>query len=129
MKIRWTSHSVRLRISPSELDRLLSGGAVTETLTLPGGGGWSAALVPADKTGLRLAAGCLCLSLAPDARAQLAAPDAEGVYFQTDGAPSLRYFVEKDFPCAHPGAPEAHEPPSETFAPPPGFKERHAPCE
>ena len=124
MKIRWTGHSVRLRISPSELDRLLAGGAVTETLTLPGGGRWSAVLVPADETGLGLEDGSLRFALGPDARARLAAPDAEGVYFHTDGEPPLRYFVEKDFPCAHPGAPEAQEPPYETFAPPPGFKER-----
>lgn len=135
MKVRWTGQSVRLRISPSELDCLLRGGDVIETLLLPYGGSWSATLAVADdatgsgevrEPGLALEDGNLRLTLSPSELARLAAPEAEGVYFETAGQqPSVRYYVEKDFPCAHPGAPEAREPPAETFAPPPGFKERH----
>ena len=38
--------------------------------------------------------------------------------------PGLRLLVEKDFPCAHPHAPEAHEPATERFAPTAAFLER-----
>lgn len=128
MKIRWTRQSLRLRISPSEMARLLDGGEITETLFLPGGAcgaGWSATLAPAHETGFQVDKGCLRLTLSNCDLIRLAVPEAEGVYFETLENPPVRYYVEKDFPCVHPGAPEAKEPAFETFAPPPGFKERH----
>jgi hypothetical protein len=36
----------------------------------------------------------------------------------------VRLLVEKDFPCAHPHAPEAREPETERFPPTPGFVAR-----
>jgi hypothetical protein len=39
-------------------------------------------------------------------------------------ADRTRYFVEKDFPCAHPRTGDAMEKPSETFKPPAGFEAR-----
>lgn len=114
------------------MDRLLGGGDITETLMLSPVGGecWSATLAPATETSLGLENNSLRLTLSPSDRTRLAVPETEGVYFETTGQMSVRYYVEKDFPCAHPGAPEAKEPPAETFAPPPGFKERHnAACE
>jgi hypothetical protein len=36
----------------------------------------------------------------------------------------LRFYIEKDFPCAHPRAGEAEEAPTPTFTPPPGFEAR-----
>jgi hypothetical protein len=128
MKIRWTRHSLRLRISPSEMDVVLGGGDVSEVLALPGvGGRWSASLAAGDETGIALENGSLRLTLSRQDRARLAVPDAEGVYFETEGETPVGYYVEKDFPCAHPRAAEAAEPPSETFAAPPGFEERKAP--
>jgi hypothetical protein len=53
--------------------------------------------------------------------ARLAGDDCEGVYRHADG---LRLMVEKDFPCAHPHAPEAREPATERFAPTPGYLAR-----
>ena len=127
MKVRWTRNSVRLRITPSELDALLRGERVEEELEYPGGG-WLAMILPgASTTELHFARGDLQIALADADRARLSAPDVEGVYFENrDGETPIRYYIEKDFPCAHPGAPEAREPRTETFAPPPGFKERHA---
>ena len=125
MKIRWTSGSVRFRISPTELESLERGERVEAELSLPGGG-WQATLSPgAEATDLSFARGDLLLCLSDADRTRLSAPDVEGVYFQTRGQTPLRYYIEKDFPCVHPGAPEAGETPTETFAPPPGFKERH----
>ena len=123
MKIRWNRTGVRFRITPSELDALARDEAVSEVLMLPGGGHWSASLRVDDTAATRLtldAAGELRLFLAPADRDRLAAPETEGVYFtiETTNAPPLRYYVEKDFPCAHPRAAEAREPAGETFPAP-----------
>jgi hypothetical protein len=126
VKIRWTEDSIRFRITPAEMARLERGEAVDVVLSLPGGGGWRAAIESGPATMLRAAGADVGLVLSPSDLARLTAPDAEGVYFTTDGDKPLRYFVEKDFPCVHPGAKEAKEPLTETFAPPRGFKERHA---
>ena len=121
MKVRWTRGGVRLRITPTELEDLQRGAQVVETLSLPGGG-WSATIRPAAPgTALLLEGSTLCLALSDVDLAQLSTPEAEGVYFQTDDEPPLRYFIEKDFPCAHPRAADALEPETENFKPPPGF--------
>jgi hypothetical protein len=122
MKVRWNRSSVRLRLTPSELASLLDGETITETLDLPGGASWSVALAVADATELVSEGNTARLQLSPKDRQRLAAPDAEGVYFQIENG--LRYWVEKDFPCAHPRAAEAAEPVTETFTPPEGFEER-----
>ncbi len=125
MKIRWTRNSVRLRITPSELEDLQHGQTVTETLSLPGGN-WSATVQPGTpQTSLSLEQSTLVLSLAEADLAQLTAPESEGVYFNTDGEPPLRYFIEKDFPCTHARAVDALEPASETFAPSADFLKRN----
>jgi hypothetical protein len=125
MKIRWTRNSVRLRITPSELEDLQRGQAVAETLSLPGGN-WNATIRPgAPQTSLILEQSTLVLSLAEADLAQLSTPESEGVYFITEGELPLRYFIEKDFPCAHPRAADALEPASETFAPSTDFLERN----
>lgn len=122
MKVRWTRGSLRLRITPAELEELLAGRGATERLELPGGS-WTVRLAPADATGVALDGGELRFGLGPDDRARLGEPEREGVYF---AVPGLRYLVEKDFPCAHPRTGEAAEAATETFAPPPGFVERRA---
>ncbi len=121
MKVRWTEDSLRLRITPAELAALERGEAVAERLELAGGG-WAAVLDPAaGRTGVAWADGVVRIGLAAEDVRRLAAPDAEGVYPHT---PGLRLLVEKDFPCAHPHAPEAREPATERFAPTPAFLDR-----
>lgn len=125
MKARWTRNSIRLRITPGELNALQSGQAVTEELKLGPGGGWSVTLCPASaQTGLTFELGALRLTLAQPAVLDLARPETEGIYFQTPTDPALRYYIEKDFPCIHPRAAEAQEPVNETFQPPQDFAER-----
>ena len=124
MKIRWNSQSVRWRISPSELAALQRGDSVEETLSVGAGVAWCARLQIGAATRLDGEAALVTLTLSREDCAQLGEAEREGVYFNADG---FRYFVEKDFPCAHPRAAEAMEPPGETFAAPPGFEERKGP--
>jgi len=120
MKVRWRESSLRLRITPGELAALLAGEPVSEAALFPGG--WKATLCAGSASGLQAqGAGELVLTLSPASLAELSQPEAEGVYFSAE---SFSFFVEKDFPCAHPRPHEAQES-SETFAPPLGFAERH----
>lgn len=123
MKIRWTGRSLRLRITPEELEALKEGVPVTEEIVLPGGS-WSATIYPTDHgTGISLRrAGALGFLLSSADLGRLLAPDTEGVYFSTAGDSPVRYYIEKDFPCAHPQPPARQEPATSTFAPPSGFK-------
>ena len=123
MKIRWTPKSVRFRIAPAELESLKNVQPVGAVLQLGESAAWSARIEPYSDAGstLRFTAGVLLLQLSPADLQTLAAPENEGVYLR-DG--ELRFFVEKDFPCAHPRASEADEAHAETFAPPVGFEER-----
>ena len=124
MKIRWTQNSVRLRISPSELNALEEGENVVERLCVISQVAWIAKIAPrSEQTALVWEAGGVCFCLSGGDLLQLAAPDSEGVYF-AEG--DLRYYIEKDFPCVHPRAAEAQETPTETFAPPSDFSERKA---
>lgn len=130
MKVRWTSESVRFRITPSELAALQAGTSVTVALPVPGSPGWRATLLPladGDPTPTRLrgdADGRVTVDLASPDLAALSEPQTEGVYFGGAGGDTPRFFIEKDFPCVHPRPPEAMER-TETFAPPPGFSARH----
>jgi hypothetical protein len=125
MKIRWTKQSVRFRITPSELAALERGKSVSETLQLPSGIAWCAVITPAaDETSLDFKSGTLNLSLSKADLQQLCIAENEGVYFQEQDEPALRYFIEKDFPCVHPRAADALEPTTETFIAPAGFEER-----
>jgi len=122
MKIRWTQNSIRFRITPSELASLQSGDTISESLCVVDDMVWNARVEPqSDDTRLVFAKGVLCLHLSAFDLTQLLAPDAEGVYFSRG---DLRYFIEKDFPCAHPRANEVMEMESETFIAPAGFEER-----
>lgn len=123
MKVRWTNKSLRLRISPEELEALCEGASVTEEIVLPGGS-WSATIYPTGHaTGISLRrAGALGFLLSSADLARLSAPDSEGVYFSTGGESSVRYYIEKDFPCAHPRSTKSAEPSTSTFAPPAGFQ-------
>ena len=64
MKIRWTRNSVRLCITPSELEDLQRGREVVELLLLPDGS-WNATIRPdAHQTSLFVEHGALILLLA-----------------------------------------------------------------
>lgn len=122
MKVRWSQNSLRLRVTPRELATITRGEEVREELRFPGGAAWRVAVRAGAQTALASEGNVVQVVLSPEDRECLAVPDAEGVYFQMpDG---LRYYVEKDFPCAHPRAAEALEPATETFAAPQGFEER-----
>jgi hypothetical protein len=124
MKVRWTGDSLRLRITPAELAALERGEAVSEGLAFPGGGAWSLRLDPtAEAAGVAWAEGAVRVGLTRADVRRLAEPAAEGVYPHT---PELRLVVEKDFPCAHPHAPDAREPETERFPPTEAFLERKA---
>ena len=125
MKVRWTNDSIRLRITPAELDALLRDEAVAEALHLPGGVVWEAIIrpSPSDVTRLDGDVHCAVIYLSSEDRSRLADEASEGVYFP-EGDHGVRYFIEKDFPCVHPRAIEAMEPTSETFSPPDDFAER-----
>lgn len=121
MKVRWMQSSLRLRITPTELDALQSGEAMVERAAFPGG--WSITLQQGDEsTLLSNAPGIVTLTLDAPSLAELSQPEAEGVYLTRE---DIKFFVEKDFPCVHP-RPSAAEESSETFAPPAGFEERKA---
>lgn len=120
MKVRWREDSLRLRITPGELAALVAGEWVGEGAVFPGS--WSVRLGLGEESTLTAPQpGALVVTLSADDRDRLAEPEREGVYFTTE---SYRFFIEKDFPCAHPRPKEAQEA-TETFAPPPGFADRH----
>ena len=118
MKVRWTRESLRLRITPTELQSLLGGEGVSERLKVAGKTVWKIALVPTEgQTNLTTDSSFVKVAVSALDRRRLAAPDREGVYFTIGGSEggSLRYYIEKDFPCVHPGEAEAIETPTETF--------------
>ena len=125
MKVRWSRDSLRLRITPSEMDAIGRGEPVRDGIAFPGGQAWGVAILPAEgDTTLASGAEGVHVRLSAADRAALARPEAEGVYFRSDTAPPVRYYVEKDFPCAHPRAAEAGEQATETFPAPAGFDQR-----
>ena len=124
MKVRWTTGSVRFRITPTELAKLVMGGAIGSTLPMPGGQ-WHVSISAGDVTRLAMVDGVATVTIAAVDLDELASREKEGVYFQTPGPMSIRYYIEKDFPCAHPRPPAANDPVTETFNAPVDFKLRH----
>jgi hypothetical protein len=124
MKVRWTNGSVRFRITPKELDTLIAGDAIETSLAAPGGS-WRVVIQAAAETRIAMVEGVLQVTIDAADRDRLADAETEGVYFSSEGNEPLRYYVEKDFPCVHPRPPAAHDPVTETFAPPEDFKLRH----
>lgn len=123
MKIRWTNNSVRFRITPGELNQLESGANIVEEMLIPDG--WIACIeAGGGNSSLRFENNALLVNLSDGDLQTLLSPENEGVYLKTQDEFSIRYFIEKDFPCAHPRAGEAEESPTETFEPPSGFEER-----
>jgi hypothetical protein len=124
MKVRWTTGSVRFRITPTELAKLVMGGPIVSTLPMPGGR-WRVSIAPGDVTSLAMVDGVLTVTIAGVDLDELADQEKEGVYFATPDDLSIRYYIEKDFPCAHPRPPAANDPVTETFTAPADFKLRH----
>src|SRR5258708_38004847 len=127
MKVRWTKVSLRLRITPGELEALEAGKPVVERLQFGEGSGWEIAIVPSDATtDLFWVGGTAQITLSLADCCRLSSPEVEGIYFRRTIEPSIRYFIEKDFPCAHQRVADAMEPISETFVPPTDFEARKA---
>ena len=125
MKIRWTEESLRLRITPVELERLEQRLPIETALTLAPGGGWRVELsVAGTATELSQVGNMLRIALSDADLTRLSAPDSEGVYFHMERADGVRFYIEKDFPCAHPRGVETLEPQTQTFAAPGDFEER-----
>ncbi len=121
MKVRWTKNSIRLRITPEELAQLQNDQSINEHFLVWHLDGWSVRVRPSAATSLEMHHGDLVFSLAKKDIVQLSEAECEGVYFLQD---DVRFYIEKDFPCAHPRAGEAAEMPTPTFAPPTGFEAR-----
>jgi hypothetical protein len=116
MKVRWTKTSVRCRITPTELTSLENGHPIEESFALSVA--WRAQILPAsDKARLEAREGVVRIHLTAEEVTRLASPEHEGVYFQTETEPLVRYYIEKDFPCAHPRPAESADPATETFPP------------
>ncbi len=97
MKIRFTTSSLRVRITPNELERIKN----RESLELTFGiaGGWKFRLESGERTKLESRDGIVIFELSGADAVLLLEPTREGVYFDVDG---VRFFIEKDFPCEHP---------------------------
>lgn len=121
MNVRLTEHSIRFRITPSELQRLVEGGALACCLMVRGGG-WSAEIRPASgKPRLVWFDRGPVLMLGPEEIATLESYDTEGVSLDLA---ERRVSVEKDFPRAHPHPPDTWEPEPERLAPLPSHLAR-----
>ena len=128
MKVRWTEDSIRLRITPSELAAIEEGDgeSICYSLNVHGRPFWTVIVLShSGRTALGFERdnATVLIRLSPQDTKELCRPDTEGVYLE-DAATAIRYYIEKDFPCAHPRAIEALEPKTETFDPPVGFLER-----
>jgi len=124
MKIRWTHDSIRIRITPTELESLTNEDTISEAIRFSDGAAWSVAVVPSN-TDTKLAPddNCVRVLLSTSDRTNLTVPTTEGIYFTTpDGR--LRCQIEKDFPCAHPRPSDAAELATETFDAPQSFRDR-----
>ncbi len=97
MKIRFTNSSLRVRITPNELERIQNREPLELVFGLPSA--WTISVLPSQTTVLETRDGLVVFGLSSDDAALLAEPSREGVYFEANG---IRFFIEKDFPCEHP---------------------------
>ena len=97
MKVRWTQNSLRLRITPPELEALRHRQVVVASLSV---GAWEVFLEAGLWDSQLLTRGAqIHVHLSMADLAALLEPSCEGVYLTRD---SFKYYVEKDFPCEHP---------------------------
>lgn len=108
MKIRFTNSSLRVRITPNELERIKNREPLELMFGIPGA--WTLLLLPAESTTLETRDGVVVFGIHSSDAALLAEPSREGLYFEANG---IRFFIEKDFPCEHPRT--ALEESTETF--------------
>ncbi len=96
MKIRFTTSSLRVRITPNELEQIKN----RTSLELGFGiaNGWKFRLEASEQTTLESRAGVVVLGLSSADAKLLSETTRDGVYFEFDG---IRFFIEKDFPCEH----------------------------
>jgi ribonuclease inhibitor len=97
VKIRFTSSSLRVRITPNELEHIKNREALELMLGISGA--WKFSLEASEQTKLESQDGVVVLKLSDADAVLLSEPTREGVYFESDG---VRFFIEKDFPCEHP---------------------------
>jgi hypothetical protein len=108
VKVRWNALSLRLRITPGELEALRAGQSVVERLPFDA---WQMTLCVGTKSRLEVAGANLEFWLSKADLERFLLPHVEGVYLERDG---FRYYLEKDFPCEHPGV-DGPTAPEETF--------------
>ncbi len=109
MKVRWNACSLRLRITPGELEALRTGQSVVERLPFDA---WQMTLcVQGAESHLEVAGANLEFRVSGTDFHHFLLSQVEGVYLERDG---FRYYLEKDFPCEHPGV-EGPTAPEETF--------------
>ncbi len=116
-------HSLRLRITPTELQALVEGDSISEAFAASS---WQMSVHPSSITSIHFEGSAVTVTISSADVARLASPECEGVYFTAMNHSAIHYFIEKDFPCAHPRPADAGDPITEIFSPPPGFKSRHA---
>ena len=125
MKVRWTSESVRLRITPSELAKLGNGENIEISLNFLGGVCWKIQVVPQQSESSLLSQnGVATINITQNDYLVLSKEDCEGLYFSQVETPEIQYYIEKDFPCVAPRGAEILELPTETFVAPSDFAER-----
>ena len=114
MKVRWTDTSLRLRITPPELEALRGRQVVIAAMSI---GAWEVFLEAGPWESQLLTRGSqIHVHVSMADLAALLEPSVEGVYLKRG---NFRYYVEKDFPCEHPRpaevAGEADLEPAQTF--------------
>lgn len=116
---------LRLRITPSELESLSEGKTVSEFLA--DDNGWRVSLEIGAAAQFLIDGAAVRILIAKSDVSALAEPDREGIYFDADQQGGVKFFIEKDFACAHPRPANGFDPETDTFPSPPGFKSRHRP--
>ncbi len=104
MKIRWNRSSLRLRITPKELEMLRNAEPVIEENIF-----WALCLASGERTELVHHQARVHFRLSNDDVTRLLEPSREGIYANQNG---FKFFVEKDFPCQHGETSD----PADTFA-------------
>jgi len=100
MKLRFHNQSLRLRLSQSEVARLVETGAVRETLPFPGGQTleYSLETGPVSAIAASFEDGRITVKLPATEARGWAESDRVGI--ETADGP-LRLYIEKDFQCLH----------------------------
>lgn len=105
MKLRIRGDSLRLRLTQTEVTKLVEAGRIEESTAFAGGGRFSYAVVFGGSTvSAKLGSGGVEVVIPPDVARAWAASDAVGIEAAEpagDGR-TLRIAIEKDFACLKP---------------------------